>query len=70
MKMLPVMDGVQIYKKLKKIDPKVKILVSSGFASNTQTIELKELGVEGFLKKPYRQSDLVEAVNKVVNIPD
>jgi DNA-binding response OmpR family regulator/signal transduction histidine kinase len=65
---LPEMDGVQIYKALKKINPKVKILVSSGFASNKQTIELKELGVEGFLKKPYRQNQLVEAVDKVVNL--
>jgi DNA-binding NarL/FixJ family response regulator len=65
---LPEMDGVQIYKALKKINPTVKILVSSGFASNKQTIELKELGVEGFLKKPYRQNQLVEAVDKVVNL--
>ena len=64
---LPEMDGVQIYKSLKEINPNVRILVSSGFASNKQTIELRELGVEGFLKKPYRQNELVEAVNKVVN---
>ena len=66
---LPEMDGVQIYKALKKINPNVRILVSSGFASNAQTIELQEMGVEGFLKKPYRQNELVEAVNKVVNLP-
>ena len=65
---LPEMDGVQIYKALKQINPDVKILVSSGYASNKQTIELREMGVEGFLKKPYRQNELVKAVNTVVNL--
>ena len=63
---LPEMDGVLIYKALKEINPNVPILISSGFASNKQTIELKEMGVDGFLKKPYRQSELVAAVNRVV----
>ena len=64
---MPEMDGVQIYKALKKINPDIAVLVSTGYASNRQTVELKELGVEGFLKKPYRQSELVMAVNKVIN---
>lgn len=67
---LPEMDGVEIYKALKEINPAVRILISSGFASNKQTIALKEMGVEGFLKKPYRQSELVEAVNSVVSAPE
>ena len=64
---MPEMDGVQIYKALKKINPNVAVLVSTGYASSKQTIELEELGVEAFLKKPYRQSELVEAVSKVIN---
>ena len=64
---MPEMDGVQIFKALKKINPDIAVLVSTGYASNKQTVELKELGVEGFLKKPYRQSELVQAVNKVIN---
>jgi len=66
---MPEMDGVQIYKALKKINPDIAVLVSTGYASSKQTIELKELGVEAFLKKPYRQSELVEAVNKIINHP-
>ncbi|MCK5816991.1 MAG: response regulator [Candidatus Marinimicrobia bacterium] len=64
---MPEMDGVKIYKALKKINPNIAVLVSTGYASNKQTIELKELGVKAFLKKPYRQSELVEAVNKIIH---
>jgi nitrogen-specific signal transduction histidine kinase/CheY-like chemotaxis protein len=63
---MPEMDGVQIYKSLKQMNPDVAVLVSTGFASNNQTAALKELGVDGFLKKPYRQSELVEAVSRVI----
>lgn len=62
---MPEMDGVEVYRELKKINPDVAIIISSGYASNKQTIELKSMGVEGFLKKPYRQRDLVEAVHAV-----
>jgi DNA-binding response OmpR family regulator/signal transduction histidine kinase len=66
---MPEMDGVEVYRELKKINPDVAIIISSGYASNKQTIELKSMGVEGFLKKPYRQRDLVEAVHAVHTKP-
>lgn len=64
---MPEMDGVKIYKELKKINPDVAVLISTGYASNKQTIALKEMGVEGFLKKPYKQSELVKAVHNIMN---
>jgi DNA-binding response OmpR family regulator/signal transduction histidine kinase len=64
---MPEMDGVKVYKELKKIHPDVAVLISTGYASNKQTIALKEMGVEGFLKKPYKQSELVKAVHNILN---
>ncbi|MBN2780472.1 MAG: response regulator, partial [Candidatus Marinimicrobia bacterium] len=64
---MPEMDGVQIYKELIRIDPEVAVLISSGFANNEQTTALKELGVKGYLKKPYRQSDLIKAIENILN---
>ena len=62
---MPEMDGVAVYRELRKINPDVKVLISTGYASNKQTLELESMGVLGFLRKPYRQSDLVDAVNAV-----
>jgi PAS domain S-box-containing protein len=63
---MPGMDGVQIYKELKKCDPDVAVIISSGFANSEQTTTLKEMGVNGYLKKPYRQSDLIDKLTKIL----
>ncbi|MFA6793156.1 MAG: response regulator [Candidatus Neomarinimicrobiota bacterium] len=64
---MPGMDGVETYQKLREINPDVAVLISSGFANNEQTQALREMGVGAYLKKPYRQSDLQKTINKVLN---
>ncbi|MDD5710002.1 MAG: response regulator [Candidatus Marinimicrobia bacterium] len=63
---MPGMDGVTTYKKLREIDPGVAVLISSGFANNEQTNALRDLGVKAYLKKPYRQSDLQKMIKKIL----
>lgn len=63
---MPGMDGVQVYKALKKIDPDVAVLFSSGFANEAQTNAIRQLGSAAILKKPYRQSDLAHALKKLL----
>ena len=49
---MPKMDGRATLAELRKINPGVKVIATSGFdASNEKTY--KELGLIGFLKKPY-----------------
>lgn len=64
---MPGMDGVTTYKKLREIDPEVAVLISSGFANNEQTRVLHEIGVKSYLKKPYRQSDLHKMIKKILS---
>ncbi|MBW6458051.1 MAG: response regulator [FCB group bacterium] len=63
---MPGMDGVQIYKELKKCNADIAVIISSGFANSEQTTTLKEMGVNGYLKKPYRQSELVEKLTHIL----
>jgi PAS domain S-box-containing protein len=63
---MPVMDGVECFRELKKLDPAVKVILSSGY--NQQEIEnrirLKEIA--GYLKKPYGLSTLRSEVKKAL----
>lgn len=68
--MMPEMDGVEVYRELIKINPDVKVLISTGYANTQQTMELEKMGVTNFLRKPYRQSDLVDAVNALHQVPN
>ncbi len=63
---MPVMDGVDCLRELKKIDPSVKVILSSGY--NQQEVEnrihLEEIA--GYLKKPYGLEALRAEVKKVL----
>jgi len=40
---------------MKKIDPEVKVLLSSGFSREEDIVSMKEAGLQGFIRKPFRQ---------------
>lgn len=60
--MMPGMDGVMLVGALKRLNPAVEIVVSSGAELDSRTEELQRMGVVGFLKKPYRAMELIDAV--------
>ena len=59
---MPEMNGKDIYNALKKINPKVKVLLVSGYSLNKQIEELMEKGCDGFIQKPF---DIVQLSQKV-----
>jgi len=48
------MGGAKTLEELKKIDPDVRALVSSGYSDKAVMSEYKERGFAGVLPKPYR----------------
>jgi two-component system cell cycle sensor histidine kinase/response regulator CckA len=58
---MPRLNGRDACKELARIDPRVRVLLSSGFAPDTAGAVL-EAGVRGFVAKPYRPADLAAAV--------
>lgn len=63
---MPFMDGTSLIRALKKIDPNIKLAAMSGLLSEGQTIELKELGVEAFLSKPYTAKSLLNLIHGLI----
>jgi len=60
---MPKMDGAETFRRLKEIDPNVKVLLSSGFSYEKGIGELINLGAKGFIQKPYRAYDLSKLVS-------
>ena len=52
---------------LKKIDSKVKAILSTGFAHDRQVIEHKKYGFAAVLVKPYKLTELKETLKKVLS---
>ena len=64
--MMPIMDGNDLIKTLKKINPDHKIIAISGVDSETAlTTEARQL-VDVFISKPFHQAQLREAIKKLL----
>ena len=64
---MPEMGGTECLKELLKIDPKVKILIASGFSADASVKETIQMGAKGFVNKPFRVKELLRDVRKVLD---
>ncbi len=61
---MPEMGGKQCLEKLLKIDPKVRVLIASGFAASGQTNEAIEAGARGFIGKPFNMKGMLQSIRE------
>ncbi|MBN1102857.1 MAG: response regulator transcription factor [Deltaproteobacteria bacterium] len=64
---IPDMAGGETYDHLKRINPGVKVLLSSGYSINGRAREMLDRGCDGFIQKPF---DLAELSGRVRSILD
>jgi PAS domain S-box-containing protein len=64
---LPEMTGMDEFKKLKRIDPNVKIVFASGFFNPDTKSELLQTGAKGFIQKPYEANEILKTIRKVLD---
>ncbi|MBN1411171.1 MAG: PAS domain S-box protein [Spirochaetales bacterium] len=63
---MPVKGGKETFHELKKINPDVKVLLSSGYSLNEDTQQLLDRGASGFLQKPFRLADLEKKITEIL----
>jgi PAS domain S-box-containing protein len=66
---MPEMNGGQVYDELKKIDPNVKVLLSSGYSINGEAEEILARGCNGFIQKPFGLSKLSRKIREILDEP-
>lgn len=64
---MPVMGGKDCLKEILGIDPKAKIVISSGFAADASAKDCEELGAKGFVAKPFRFKDILKRVRHTLD---
>jgi len=62
---MPKKSGKEAYDEIVKINPKVKVLLSSGFRQDDRVQKLLDLGIDGFIQKPYTLTNLSKIVHKI-----
>lgn len=59
---MPGMSGEETLTRLRELDPKLPVLLSSGYSADEAAERFSASGANGFLKKPYSARALVDAV--------
>jgi len=65
--LMPDIDGSELFENLKKINPKIKVIVSTGYTREEPIKELMAKGAVGFIQKPYTMRQLASVFKKITN---
>jgi len=64
---LPVMDGDAVFDELRALNPKVSVVLSSGFAEQSKLGAMLAQGLRGFIPKPYTRAKLLDQVRSTLD---
>jgi DNA-binding NtrC family response regulator len=64
--LMPKLSGNEVYSKMKKINPDVKVILTSGFRKDKRVEQALNAGADGFIKKPYNFKRLSEMIFQVL----
>jgi CheY-like chemotaxis protein len=63
---MPHMDGDETFRELIKIDPDIRVIMSSGYNEQEIAQKISGKGFSGFIQKPYSLSNLTDILKKVL----
>lgn len=64
---MPGMNGDEVCQQLKKIKPKVKIILASGYVGFYSTEYLISIGFDGIIEKPFDLKNLSEKIEDILS---
>jgi PAS domain S-box-containing protein len=63
---MPDMGGGEVYERLKEMNPKVKVLLSSGYSVDGQANEILKQGCDGFIQKPFDMKEFSKKLRDIL----
>ncbi|MGA9362789.1 MAG: PAS domain S-box protein [Bacteroidota bacterium] len=63
---LPKLSGAEVLQRLQGINPKVKVILASGYVSPHMKSEVLKAGVKHFVQKPYIPQEVLRHIRKVL----
>jgi len=64
--MMPGMDGLQFLQRVKAVDPKVRIIMITGYATLETAMEAQEKGAFGYIAKPYTNDEFRAIIRRAL----
>ena len=63
---MPGMDGLLLIREARRMHPTLPVIIITGYSSEASAIEAVNLGVVGYLVKPFRVPQVLAAVNRAL----
>jgi DNA-binding response OmpR family regulator len=64
---LPKRTGVEVFRDIREKKPGVKIIAMSGWGQRETVDELYQEGVDIFIQKPYRPSEILRTIKNILH---
>lgn len=66
--MMPEMNGIEVLKRLKKIDADARIIMITAFGDVESYLDSMELGAYEYINKPFETDELLEMIDRVAAV--
>jgi len=65
---MPRLNGIELIERLRAMESPLKVVLITGFADELDTETMEGLKLDGFLKKPFKKTEIIDCVNKIRDI--
>lgn len=59
-------DGLEVLKKIKKINPEAKVIMVTALGQEEKQEEARKTGASGYIKKPFSEEQIAKEIDKVL----
>ena len=66
---MPGMDGLTVIREARRLRPDLPVIIITGYSTEATAIEAIDLGVQGYLTKPFRVPRVLNAAAKALGEP-
>jgi excisionase family DNA binding protein len=67
---MPEMDGLSLIREARRLHPRLPVIIVTGYSNESSAIQAVNLGVVGYLVKPFRIPHVLSAVAKALGEQD
>jgi DNA-binding NtrC family response regulator len=64
--LMPGMDGIEVLRRIKKIDPLAAVIIITAYASVESAIDAMKIGALDYIQKPFKHDSLLLTIEKAV----
>lgn len=64
-RMMPKMDGIEVLKRVRKVDDDISVILFTGFPSLDSAVAAMKLQADDYLKKPFNAEELREVIDRI-----